>query len=807
MRPYLAVIIDSFHAALSSRILWVAFLGIWLLLGALAPIGFREDYTTTFRGRDIRNGTQMKAMLARGLVDPEQAESAIGRIATAMPDDLRRQLRRVGEGEEVRIWLSTLADALNEKLDDESWYDDTAWRSTVRLKELRDLDATDDADLSESLRRRRARLRIEAAMPGVFEARSARSVILKYAGMDFPANIAIDKTQFISLINQWVVPTIINWLLGFILVFLGILVTAHIIPDMLEPGSLHLLLSKPVSRTLLFLSKFVGGCAFVFLCVIQLVVGLYLIAGLRLDVWNIRVLWCIPVSVFLFSVFYSVSAVAGLRWRSPILAIGVTCIFGMICFVIGFIGELFDGFVTRPHAIQHLVVVDDTPIAATRGGGLVRLDRQQNRWVEIVDSDAMTRDRVLAPILLDEQRVVTAIVGGGRFNPFGSGPLDLLVLSESSQWQPEPCIRLPTATSSLYRVGNDAVLAMNAGGLAITDQRTILEAAGEKPASGEEGEGEGEKEGEQEAGKWLAKLTHMMGGATSGFSSILPARMTIAPPRALVVGDDGRWLVLLSRGRLTRLQKPGVEVDERPAPNSDEDPSQGADAAQDEDDGGVWTLEAETRLSGEPSDETVLAVSGPLVMVSRADEPIQFFDVGRLDPVASVDLSSSLVPVSGRGLGDGRRFALLTSDGRCRIVSVDEGKVASISDPLGFREVESIHFDSRRRSLIIIHHIDRLVELDAETMKIKDSVLPALSRWRLVERYAITPLRTLTPQTGELGETIAAMVSGKSAVRIDDGAEQMELVRYDVMRPLLSCGLFVTFMLVIGCVYFSRRDF
>ena len=62
--PYIAIILDSFHAALSSRILWVAFIAIWILLGALAPIGYREDFTTTFRDRDIDNGGRLKAMLA-----------------------------------------------------------------------------------------------------------------------------------------------------------------------------------------------------------------------------------------------------------------------------------------------------------------------------------------------------------------------------------------------------------------------------------------------------------------------------------------------------------------------------------------------------------------------------------------------------------------------------------------------------------------------------------------------------------------------------------------------------------------------
>ena len=269
MGPYLAVVRDSFHAALSNRVLWVAFVAIWLLLGLLAPIGYREDFTTTFRPLDFNNGTRMKAMLAQGLVDPSVKDDPIGRMAVAMPEELRRQLERVGKGDEVRIPYRVLTDALNGCLDDESWYDAEAWSSTVRLRELRGLDEANDGELSESERRRRARLRIEVAFPGVFQTRSARSVRVTYAGFEFPAEVAVEKSQFTSIVNQLVMPSIIDWVLGFALVLLGILVTAAIIPDMLQPGSLHLLLSKPVSRTLLLISKFIGGCAFVLLCVIS----------------------------------------------------------------------------------------------------------------------------------------------------------------------------------------------------------------------------------------------------------------------------------------------------------------------------------------------------------------------------------------------------------------------------------------------------------------------------------------------------------------------------------------------------------
>ena len=776
MRPYIVVIRDSFHAALASRVLWIAFVAIWLLLAALAPIGFREDLTTDFRGqRDIQNGTRMKAMLAQGLADPKLADKAIGRLAAAMPDELRDKLVSVGEGEEVRIRVNLFADALNACLDDESWYDQQVWEPTLRLKELRELDEVQDQELSDSMRRRRARLRIEAAMPGVFQTRAVRSISLTYAGLEFPANLAVDKTRFTTLINQWVVPVIIDWLLGFVLIFLGILVTASMIPDMLQPGSLHLLLSKPVTRTMLLLSKFLGGCAFVLLCVIQLVVGLYLVAGLRLDIWNIRLLWCIPVSVFLFSVFYSVSVLAGLRWRSPILAIGVTTIFGTGCLVVGIIGGVFDSFVTGPDRIQGMTVAGDVVFANTRGSGLARFDASSNQWVEVFESDAMSGDRVLKPVALDDDTIVTARVIGGRFNPFGSGVLDLLVLSSQYDWSPEPSLRLPTATSRLYLAG-DTLIALNTSDLNQTDTTSVLDAAGE------EVEEEGEKQEETGfAGGLLGKLSNMMGVATNGFEPVLPPGTSITPPRGIEVDPGGNVLYALTRGRLLRFSRQG-----------ENDP---------------WKTTAEVMLEGDPSLRGVIAVAGTVLMVSRVEQPIVLFDCETLEPLNEVPLSEHLIPTSVLGLEAGR-FLLLTSDGRFRLVSPSntDRNAFSLSGPRG-SSVEALCLNRKANLVYVAHHTDQLDLLDAQDLSVRDTVRPTLGWWRRVDKYVIGPLRMVIPQTGELGETISAMVSGKSAITFSQRGGEEQVERYNVFRPVVSCALFITIMLTINCIYFKTRDY
>jgi len=805
MGPYLAIVRDSFHAALSSRILWVAFVAIWLLLAGLALVGYREDFTANFLSRDLENGTRLKAMLAEGLVLPDAQQSPLGRISRALPEELRRSLRRVGQGDDVRIRYSALADGLNELLDDDQWYDEEIWRGTVRLRELRELDAMDVESLSDSLRRRRARLRIEAALPGVVRTRSARSIVLTYAGFDFPANFQVDQPQFVTLVNQWVVPTIINWLLGFVLVFLGILVTASIIPDMLQPGSLHLLLSKPVSRTMLFLSKFLGGCAFVLLCVIQLVMGLYLIAGLRLDLWNLRILWCIPVSVFLFSVFYSVSALAGLKWRSPILSIGITCMFGALCLIVGMVGGFFDALVTGPDRIAGIASADGTLVASTRGGGLLRFDAGEHRWIEVVGSDPMKGDRILAPIRLDEKHIATAHVRGGRFNPYGSGSLDLLVMSAANDWQPEPSVRLPTGTTHLLAHERKKVFALTTGALMATGHQGVLAAA---DLSEDEISNEGnvaaspatQSADTSRLAAWISRLTGMQGGATEGFYAVLPQQVTLTPPRGLVIDRQGTRLIALTQGRLLRL-KPKQVKPKQVKPK---------EAANEPTDESPWEIVTTKVLQGEPLPGATLAVSGDVVLVSRPDEPVLFFTADDLELIGSLDPPGSLTVVASLGVGSNGRFAVVTSDGKARLIdtSLVPSFVAQWGKTLPVGAVEILHFDERDQQLLVVHHVDQIDWFEFPAVVATRQLRPSLSRWRLVDRYVVTPLRTITPQTGELGDTIAAMISGKSSVTLAHGSsEDTETRRYEIVRPVASCAGFILVMLTIGCLYFARSDY
>lgn len=793
MRPYLAVISDSFRAAFSSRILWVALAAIYLFLFSIAPIGYREVFTTTVRWFDFSNGTRMKAMLAQDI--DSQEPTPAGMIARAMPPEIQQNLRKVAEGQEVRIRLDLLADSLNALLDRDDWYDEAVWKNTVRLRELRELESISHDDLSDELKRRRARLRMEAALPGVFENRSARSIALTYAGFDFPAVFQIDPARFQMVLNHFVLRIIIDWVLGFVMIFLGILVTASIVPDMLQPGTLHLLLSKPISRPLLFLAKFIGGCAFVLVCVTQLIIGLWLISGWRLGIWNARLLLCIPVCVFLFAVFYSVSAVAGLRWRSPILSIGLANAFGAFCLIIGIVGGVSDGFITEPDRIESMAISGDAIIAATRGADLRRLDHSSGSWVDLFPDENSSSDRILAPVALPDGRVVTARVRGGRLNLFGSGATSLLVLGRENDWQPVPSIELPAATSQLFTTKRGELVALNSSELLIADAELLTPMdESDLEAEGVNGEGVSEDDAsarkpsllEATGGQWLPKLLKMMGAATEGFRALAPPEVSLSAPRSIAFTADGDSLFAYSNGRLVRLDRPQSDATTEP-----------------------WSVAARVDLEA-GNQQVWVRLIGEQVAVLRSEERPQFFDQS-LAPVSSIEPSS--FDFSGLNISQVipspfmSALAILTSEGQSYLLTRDDSSRTTIKAIEGLSDVDAAAWDESAQQLWLSHHVDSLVAYDVATDAITTHIAPRQKGWRLVDKYIITPLRTVTPQTGELGETIATIVSGESTMQMPMAPEAPQTQRYNVWRPVLTCAAFIAVMLTIGSVYFTRADF
>ncbi len=102
--------------------------------------------------------------------------------------------------------------------------------------------------------------------------------------------------------------------------FLSIFSVSSFIPNMLEKGSIDLLLSKPVSRSQIIWGKFLGGSLMVFVNVAYLVIGIWFLIGLKFGIWEAGLLWTIFAITFTFMVIYSMIILVGILTRSSVLA-------------------------------------------------------------------------------------------------------------------------------------------------------------------------------------------------------------------------------------------------------------------------------------------------------------------------------------------------------------------------------------------------------------------------------------------------------------------------------------------------------
>jgi ABC-type transport system involved in multi-copper enzyme maturation permease subunit len=133
--------------------------------------------------------------------------------------------------------------------------------------------------------------------------------------------------------------TIENYLVSgvgaWVAILVSVIVTAFFIPNMLRKGTIDLLLVKPIGRVVLLCYKYVGGLIFTVVNTAVVVLGVWLVIGLRASVWTPSFLLAIPVVTFYFAVLYSVSTLCAVLTRSAIVAILLSCLTWFAFFSIG----------------------------------------------------------------------------------------------------------------------------------------------------------------------------------------------------------------------------------------------------------------------------------------------------------------------------------------------------------------------------------------------------------------------------------------------------------------------------------------
>lgn len=118
-----------------------------------------------------------------------------------------------------------------------------------------------------------------------------------------------------------------NTFAGTIGMLIAVIVCSGFVPNMLQKGTLDLVLARPIGRGKLLLYKYLGGLWFIFLLSAFLVVGSWLGLSIRTGYFNPWFLASIATITGAFAVIYSVAVLMGVLTRSTgvsaLVAIGV----------------------------------------------------------------------------------------------------------------------------------------------------------------------------------------------------------------------------------------------------------------------------------------------------------------------------------------------------------------------------------------------------------------------------------------------------------------------------------------------------
>ena len=765
MRAYWSILKDSFREAMASRVLWVLLILISLVLLLLAPLGYRETITIGVDEHTIREWPEFfERIKTEG---KKSRPSPSRRIWTLLDKETQERLEKHSMPKQgdvagpFEFWktVDVLSKALDKMLRRQDFYDRESWTYTQMISpEGRQL-LEDFDELSDDEKGRLNRLLLEAAFPDLVRTSPPTSVVLRYLVWDVGAPTPIRASQFTAVVTP-VIGTVMKYLVGAIGVFVAILVTAPIVPRTLEPGSINLLLSKPISRWLLFLTKYFGGCAFILINAAYLIGGMWLIVGLRFGIWNYHLLLAIPVYVFLFAVYYSVSAFAGVLWRGAMASIAVTVLFALLCTGVGVIKGGTETFINRLRIVQ-VIPVPDALITVNEMGLTSRWDDSKQEWTEAFVSD---NRRQMGPMLYALPRPI-----GPVYDPvnerllsversFTTHKLMVTVGSRDEDWDSEEGISAPPGTFSLVREPDGGILAVSfldifrLEGDPLTAEEPVTVLGMDVPFTGE-----------------------------NPFRSVGPEPpIVLRPPATAAMNDDTGALAVYSRGVLKVLGK---------------------------DDSGTYELRCERKLADDDARDVIMDFGGKTLVIRLSDGSILALDAETLK-------ERSRFPSDGGGPArfvvaspEGRWFAVVYHSDSLSLLDTKKDSLVA-ADVAGQGDISAAAFSGPDR-LLVAHRSTRVTEYQLDTEEVKRRYAPKQGMVERVYRYAIKPLYTIFPKPGELDNTVEYLLTASEAADVEGGPKDLSLTRQRLRpwTPVWSSLAFAVVVLALGCLYVQRREF
>lgn len=185
------------------------------------------------------------------------------------------------------------------------------------------------------------------------------------------------KTLFLTLgIKIW---------LAWAATILALVSTAGMIPDLVAGGSIDMMLSKPISRGRLFLTRWCTGLLFAALQALIFTTACFLVIGIRGGAWEPSLFLAVPVLVIFYSYLFCICGLVGLLTRSTIAALIVTMLAWVGLFGIQTVEEILNGVrITMRLDLQAIDRTMASRLAANPEADVSRLQKEREDGEDVL---------------------------------------------------------------------------------------------------------------------------------------------------------------------------------------------------------------------------------------------------------------------------------------------------------------------------------------------------------------------------------------------------------------------------------------
>ncbi len=809
MRPYLAILIDSFWEAIGNKVLWALLIGWSLILIGIAPFGYVVENSYRFSSYDIKDSDSAITRLADASRGKETA--AMQRIVQRMSPGFAAALKEVKDPESTEfkeIKPSKLAREFNKVLESTDLYDESAFpmpRSERRRENLQSLLETPAADMPEIDREEFNRELMQLALPKELNRSLGEQVWIGYGAFKMGEPLRISRKRINEYVEPFVLQLVIKFGLGVIAVMVAIVVTSPIIPDTFRSGSLNLLLSKPISRVLLYLSKFFGSTVFVLVNISFVLTALYFIAGFRFQFWNAGLLACIPLLMFVFVIFYSVSALAGLLWKNAIVCVVATMVFWLFCFVLGAVYSGMNGAFEVEKQLSTIVPVGDDVMSVSGQGRLQVWNREYSVWQAAAESETRNRSRTFGPFydeargrvlakqffrdpfggLNSRARNMSIITidssseeqGGASENPDGEEANEEVdeedritnasQAREAHRWPsdfgpeiPKDLFRLLEVDGALIAVCRTKLYRLELAKIAIADRAKPDFFGLEVP--------------------WLKQ---------NAFVDVTPPGLAIDRNTTASATADGKGIVVYSSGTIDHIVFRDSKA-EIVATNSV-----------------IGDADEEDDSASDGTEAASVVLNDNFCVLARDGLPLTILDT-QLNPIADVPMPNKTRVRHIAWQPDTDNVSIVTHTGEFLKLDCKTRTISHYKTLMGSTDVTCASWISPQQVWLGGKpHSAFLV--DVNQGKILERLVPKASIWEFAYQWVVKPAYFVNPKPAALDDATNYLLSGNKsqALGIVTNSLESAQVELDIWQPIITNLCFVFVMLAIGCIYVVRSEF